>query len=127
MSRVTNESPPRYHLSSTTILIITTMNNIFDAIPDDFDNEIINTLIESNHVKIERIISKGHKSPESGWYDQDNNEWVIVLKGEATLLFNDESSRNLKPGDFINIAAHKKHRVQWTNPDVETIWLAVHY
>jgi len=103
------------------------MNNIFDSVPSDLEEEVFQRLVDSNGIRIERIISKGHRSPESGWYDQDNNEWVIVLKGEAILLFDDETSVSLKVGDFINIAAHKKHRVEWTAPDVETIWLAVHY
>ena len=103
------------------------MNNIFDAIPDDLKNEIFNPLVDTDKVKIERIISKGHRSPESGWYDQDTNEWLIILKGEAILLFDDDSSIKLKTGDFTNIVAHKKHRVEWTKPDTETIWLAVHY
>ncbi len=82
---------------------------------------------DGDGIRIERIISKGHSSPQSGWYDQDKNEWVLLLKGEAVLLFADESSANLKSGDFINIPAHKKHKVEWTDPDTETIWLAVHY
>ena len=103
------------------------MNNIFDAIPDNLETEVFNTLIDSNGVKIERIVSKGHKSPESGWYDQDVNEWVLVLKGEATLLFSDGSSIKMKTGDFIDIPEHKKHKVEWTDPKIETIWLAVYY
>ena len=103
------------------------MNNIFDAIPRNLEAEVFERLVESEFVTIERIISKGHKSPESGWYDQDKNEWVMVLSGEAVLLFEDGSSVNLKAGDFIDIPAHKKHKVEWTAPDIETIWLAVHY
>jgi len=103
------------------------MKNIFYGVPDNIEAEIFEQLVESDSVTIERIISKGHKSPESGWYDQDKNEWVMVLKGEAVLLFADETSVNLKPGDFINIPAHKKHKVEWTDPEIETIWLAVHY
>jgi len=103
------------------------MNNIFDSIPEDLQSEVFENLVAGDGVRIERIISKGHQSPESGWYDQDKNEWVLVLRGEAILLFADETSVRLKTGDFINIAAHKKHRVEWTSPDVETIWLAVHY
>lgn len=103
------------------------MNNIFDAIPKSASTEIFETLIESEDIKIERIISRGHVTPDPGWYDQDKNEWVIVLKGEALLVFADGTSLNLKTGDYINIAAHKKHRVDWTDPDTETIWLAVHY
>lgn len=103
------------------------MNNIYDEIPEYLEFEIFQKLVENEKVKIERIISKGHRSPESGWYDQDKNEWIIVLKGEALLLFSDETSIRLKAGDYINIKAHKKHKVEWTTPDKETIWLAVHY
>ena len=103
------------------------MHNIFDSIPDNLDAEIFDRLVDGDGIHIERIISKGHSSPESGWYDQDKNEWLIVLKGEAILLFADESPVNLKTGDFIDIPAHKKHRVEWTDPGTETIWLAVHY
>ena len=103
------------------------MNNIFDAIPENIESEIFELLAKSDGTRIERIISKGHKSPDSGWYDQDENEWVLVLRGEAILLFEDGTSVNLKAGDYINIPAHKKHKVEWTDPKVETVWLAVHY
>ncbi len=103
------------------------MNNMFDAIPMSINTEIFETLIESEDIKIERIISKGHTSPDSGWYDQDKNEWVIVLQGKALLAFADNTTINLKTGDYINIAAHQKHRINWTDPDTETIWLAIHY
>ena len=102
------------------------MNNIFDAIPENIESEIFELLAKSETTRIERIISKGHKSPDSGWYDQDENEWVLVLRGEAILLFVDETSVNLKAGDYINIPAHKKHKVEWTDPEIETVWLAVH-
>ncbi len=103
------------------------MHNIFDCIPDNLDEEIFQQLVDGEGVRIERIISSGHSSPESGWYDQDRNEWVLVLKGEAILLLEGDSPVNLKAGDFMNIPAHQKHRVEWTDPDTETIWLAVHY
>lgn len=103
------------------------MNNIFDSIPENLNREAFDQLIKSNDVIIERIISKGHTSPDSGWFDQDKNEWVMVLQGEAILSFKNESSIKLQAGDFINITAHKKHKVEWTDPDRETIWLAVHY
>lgn len=103
------------------------MDNIFAAVPDDLQSEIFEKLVESNDVSIERIVSKGHKSPETGWYDQARNEWVLLLKGKAILLFDDETSVTLSAGDYINIAAHKKHKVEWTDPELETIWLAVFY
>ena len=103
------------------------MNNIFNAIPKNLDAEVFEQLIKSDDVTIERIISKGHTSPDTGWHDQNKNEWVIILQGEAILSFEDEPSIKLKTGDFVNITAHKKHKVEWTDPDRETIWLAVHY
>lgn len=103
------------------------MNNIFELIPDDLSAEIFEQLVTCDRINIERIISRGHTSPKTGWYDQDNNEWVMVLRGEAILSFADASSVTLKAGDYINIPAHKKHKVTWTAPDIETIWLAVHY
>ena len=103
------------------------MDNIFKAIPIDLSEEKIEQLVGNNHMKVERIISKGHKSPVTGWYDQKFEEWVLLLKGEAKISFLDESTVTLKPGDYLNIPAHKKHRVDWTTPDDETIWLVIHY
>ena len=103
------------------------MTNIFENIPDDLTEEVFESLASSNSVKIERIISKGHSSPDTGWYDQTQHEWVIVLKGEAEITFYDNTKVILKVGDYVNIAAHQKHRVSWTAPDIETVWLAVHY
>lgn len=103
------------------------MQNLYDAIPEDLKSEVFDLLLDSEIVKIERIVSKGHKSPASGWHDQDGNEWILLLKGAAILSFVDKSSMTLKEGDFYNIPAHKKHKVEWTDPDIETIWLAIHY
>lgn len=102
--------------------------NIFSKTPQHLGKEeFFELLVKNDTVTIEKIISKGQKSPESDWYDQKNNEWVMVLKGKAVLSFEDQTSVHLKEGDFINIPSHKKHRVSWTDPDNETIWLAVHY
>ena len=102
--------------------------NIFSKTPQNLEKEeFFELLIKNDTVMIEKIISKGQKSPESDWYDQERNEWIIVLKGKAILFFEDKTSVQLNEGDFINIPAHKKHRVAWTDPDNETIWLAVHY
>lgn len=103
------------------------LQNIFSNIPHNTEKEWFELLIKNNTIAIERIVSKGQKSPESGWYDQEKNEWVIVLKGKAMLSFEDQSSIHLVEGDYINIPSHKKHKVAWTDPDNETIWLAVHY
>ena len=103
------------------------LKNIFKSIPDNLDDEVFEQLIQSDNIKIERIISKGHVTPEHEWYDQAQNEWVMLLKGEAVLGFEDQPEIRLQAGDHLNIPAHQKHQVRWTKPDTETIWLAVHY
>ena len=103
------------------------MNNIFKDIPPTQKDEFFENILSKDGVKIERIVSKGHISPKSGWYDQDSDEWVIVLEGEAVLSFEDSDEVRLVTGDYLNIPSHTKHRVSWTTPDRETIWLAVHY
>ena len=100
--------------------------NLFTSIPNNRSEEIFQTLISSDEISIERIISKGHKSEQNFWYDQDLNEWILLIKGAARLEFSDKTL-NLKPGDYVNIIAHEKHRVDWTTPDEETIWLAIFY
>jgi cupin 2 domain-containing protein len=101
--------------------------NIFANIPSNIPEEIFETLIETDDARIERIVSKGHSSPRGFWYDQDENEWLIVLKGSTKLLFENNELIQLSEGDYINIPAHKKHRVEWTDPETETIWLTVFY
>ena len=103
------------------------VKNIFKEIPSELPDELLECLVCEEHVKIERIVSKGHSSPQSGWYDQNTNEWVMVIKGQAQLSFEDRTSVCLGQGDFINIPAHVKHKVDWTDAETETIWLAVHY
>lgn len=100
----------------------------FANLPADLPTELIETLVESENVRIERIVSRGHASPNGFWYDQPQAEWVLVLAGEALLRFEDCSGPiRLKPGDFLNIPAHVRHRVEWTMSDQPTVWLAIHY
>lgn len=101
--------------------------NIFESIPEALKEELFEELVSKNGMKIERIVSYGHVTAESQWYDQESDEWVLLLQGEAVVSFSDEDDVRLKTGDYINIPAHKKHRVSWTIPEKETIWLAVHY
>ena len=102
------------------------MPNLFHDIPSRLPEELATTLLSSERVRIERIVSHGHSSPEGFWYDQGQPEWVIVLQGAARLRFADESHpTDLRVGDFIHIPAHRPHRVEWTTPDEPTIWLAV--
>jgi cupin 2 domain-containing protein len=103
------------------------MGNIFELLPGTFEKESFSDLVNHEHVRIERIISKGHTSPDEGWYDQDENEWVIVLKGAGLILFEEGTEIPLNKGDYLNIPAHIKHKVKWTDPDKITVWLAVFY
>jgi len=103
------------------------MQNLLIDIPDALPEELFETLVQTGSVQIERIISKGHTSPEKGWYDQDRNEFVLLLKGAARLEFEDGRAVSMGPGDCLEITAHVKHRVVWTDEEGETVWLAVHY
>jgi cupin 2 domain-containing protein len=109
--------------------------NLFNDIPNELPEEIFLDLLsaDTSKVRIERIVSNGHASPsndsqKSGWYDQDENEWVLVVKGKAILRFEkDDRLVELNAGDYIDIKAHTKHKVDWTCPDQQTVWLAVFY
>jgi cupin 2 domain-containing protein len=102
--------------------------NLFANLPAELDNELVTILAQNKSVRIERIVSTGHCSPARFWYDQDEHEWVMLLKGEAQLQFEDEDTPfTMKPGSSINIASHRRHRVEWTTPDEPTVWLAVFY
>jgi cupin 2 domain-containing protein len=101
------------------------MSNIFSAIPAKIEKEICETLLQAGSLRIERIVSRGHTSPDNGWYDQNEHEWVIVLEGSGRILFEDGNEVQLAKGDYIYIPAHQKHKVSWTDPDMNTIWLAV--
>ena len=110
------------------ILKVPTISNIFSNIPSNISQEIFETIVTTDELNIERIISKGHVSPEGFWYDQSKSEWVMVLQGRAKLRFRENNEViELNPGDHLDIPPHVKHRVEWTDPDQETIWLAVHY
>ena len=90
--------------------------------------EAFSEILARPGLKIERIISRGQASPQGFWYDQAWNEWVIVLEGSATLQFEDEPARQaLGVGDYVFIPARKRHRVEWTEPQQPTVWLAVHF
>ena len=102
--------------------------HLFQHIPAELPEEITESLLTAGNVRIERIVSKGHRSPPDFWYEQQQNEWVVLLKGEAGLRFEqDTSAIHLTPGMYVNIPAHEKHRVEWTHADEETVWLAVFY
>jgi cupin 2 domain-containing protein len=101
--------------------------NIFLDLPDDRSREWFHDILRSPHVRIERIVSYGQSSPETGWYDQEEHEWVMVLEGSGCLLFDDGREVVLEKGDHLNIPARTRHKVLRTDPSGATVWLAVFY
>lgn len=99
--------------------------NLFANIPEHFDHELTSEVLRSRSVRIERIVSRGQSSPPDFWYDQAEHEWVVVLAGKATLKIEGQPERMLGPGDALHLPAHTRHRVEWTDPQQDTIWLAV--
>jgi cupin 2 domain-containing protein len=104
------------------------IENLFEGLPKGMGEEISEALLDTRHFRLERIISTGQGTPPGQWYDQDKNEWVILLEGGAGLLFEGETEACvMRPGDHIHIPAHRRHRVEWTDPEQNTVWLALHY
>lgn len=104
------------------------MSNLFAIPPTALAAEQFSELLARPGLRIERIVSTGQCSPPDFWYDQADGEWVALLQGEARLRFADEAAaRHLRAGDCVDIAPHRRHRVDWTPADQVTIWLAVFY
>ena len=100
--------------------------NLLRDLPDAQAREVAEAIVARPGLRIERIVSQGQASPPGFWYDQAEAEWVLLLAGAARLRFSDEDGdRMLGPGDWVHIAAHRRHRVQWTDPTTPTVWLAV--
>ncbi|RBP06226.1 cupin 2 domain-containing protein [Roseiarcus fermentans] len=102
--------------------------NVFAGVRPDREAEAFATLAERPGAVVERIVSTGQASPAGFWYDQDWTEWVVVLAGEARLAIAGEAAlRTLRPGDWLELPEHVRHRVEWTLADPPTVWLAVHW
>lgn len=109
------------------MLTLPKLPNLFD-LPDRLPpQEQFETLIAAGSIKIERIISSGQTTPTGEWYDQEQDEWVILLQGRARLSYANGSAVDLHPGDYLHLPAHCRHRVEFTSTDPPCIWLAVHY
>jgi cupin 2 domain-containing protein len=102
--------------------------NLFADISPQCAEEQFTELVRAPAMRIERIVSHGQASPRGFWYDQDLAEWVLLLRGAAILVFEGELEPiRLNPGDYVLIPAHARHRVEWTDPQRPTVWLAVYY
>lgn len=106
---------------------MTDVTNLFDDLPASLPAERTDVLLSAPGVRVERIVSTGHVTSSGHWYDQDTDEWVVVLRGRARLRIDGEADvRDLRPGDHILLRAHVRHRVEWTDDAAPTVWLAVH-
>ena len=103
------------------------IRNLFAAGPPGNSGELVEDLLRTRTFRIERIVSRGHASPPDFWYDQPDDEWVLLLSGSAVLRFADGGLITLKPGDHLLIPRRCRHRVDWTDPEQETLWLTVHF
>lgn len=101
--------------------------NLFAGIPASLPAERFDTLLQAGTCRLERIVSIGHATPAGEWYDQDWDEWVVLLQGRAGLRFaGEDAARILAPGDYLWIPAHRRHRVEWTSENPPAVWLALH-
>lgn len=106
----------------------TQVRNLFADLDTEIHSEALATLLERAGWRLERIVSAGHATPAGEWYDQERDEWVVLLRGRAAILFEgDPAPTTLSPGDAVLIPAHRRHRVEWTDADQKTVWLALHF
>ena len=103
------------------------IENLFAGIPRELPDELVEDILRTKTCRIERIVSRGQASPPGFWYDQETDEWVLLVKGGATLRIADGREITLVPGDHLLIPRHTRHRVERTDPQGETVWLAVHF
>ncbi|HUI94460.1 MAG TPA: cupin domain-containing protein [Xanthobacteraceae bacterium] len=101
--------------------------NLFAGLPVRLAQEEFMTLLAAPGLRIERIVSRGQSSAADFWYDQPRPEWIVLLAGAATVTLEGDAAARLAPGDYLHIPAHRRHRVDWTDPAQATVWLAVHY
>lgn len=102
--------------------------NLFrlNNIPGQENEELVEQLIPDLGIAIERIVSTGQVSPDGFWYNQERDEWVTLLQGEARLSWKNGKNMSLTAGDWVLIPAGEEHRVDYTSNDPPCIWLAIH-
>jgi cupin 2 domain-containing protein len=101
--------------------------NLLQGIPTTLPDEWTTTLGGTSDVRVERILSRGHRSPDGFWYDQEQTEFVLLVAGAAVVEFEGAAPRSLSSGDWLEIPARVRHRVAWTDPNTDTVWLAVFF
>jgi len=104
------------------------MPTIYAKIPARLKHEFFDEIVRGKAFRLERIVSQGQSTPQGEWYDQKKDEWVLLLKGSAGIRIKGKKRVvTLKPGDYLHLPARRKHRVEWTQKDAPTVWLALHY
>ena len=104
------------------------VTNLLTPPAAELNEEYFETLLQRPGIRVERIVSSGQSTPAGEWYDQPWDEWVLLLTGEAAMQIEGESeARRLLPGDCMLLPSHCRHRVTWTAPDEQTVWLALHF
>lgn len=101
--------------------------NLFAGLPAPANEELLTILAEGGRFRLLRIVSTGQATPPDEWYDQPENEWVVMLSGRAGLRIAGETTHEMGPGDWLLLPAHRRHRVEWTAADQPTVWLALHF
>ena len=100
--------------------------NLLDELPGPGGDEHFEALLERPGLRLERIVSHGHVTPPGEWYNQEQDEWVMVVRGAAQLRIEGREPRDMAPGDWIFLPAYCRHRVEQTDPSQPTVWLALH-
>ena len=103
------------------------MSNLFANLPVETNDEVFTELLSRPGARIERIVSNGQSTPEDSPFNQDHDEWVLLLRGSASLWVDGDGEHDLHPGDHMLIPARRTHRVTRTAKDEPTVWLAVHF
>lgn len=101
--------------------------HLFASVPAELPSELTEVLVRSRSIRIERIVSRGHATPDGSWYDQSEHEFVLLVSGEAGLEVEGHPIMRLLPGAYIDLPAHTRHRVTYTASDQDTVWLAIFY
>lgn len=108
-------------------MLAASTGNLLTETPAALEGEVFEPILSRPGVRMERIVSFGQATPPAKWYDQESDEWVLLLSGSAGLLIEGEQAvRELTPGDYLLLPAHCRHRVEWTEQGQETVWLAIH-
>jgi cupin 2 domain-containing protein len=102
--------------------------NLFSGEAKREGEERVDMLVAGQRLNVERIMSMGHTSPPGFWYDDSRAEWVVLLSGAAVLEFEDDALlHDMRPGDYVLIEPHCRHRVAWTHETEQTVWLAIYH